>query len=148
MIRKEIVDPGRVRHMPDGFGWVDHRLVRKGYLRGRSRDALALYLFLVTVADFNGVSYYSRESLCEQLNFTIFELEGSRSELINAGFIAYRKPFYQVLELPLSEREKENFSRVFGEARECDISSTEKRKEGCVALGEVINSMTGGLEND
>jgi hypothetical protein len=56
MMRKEIVDRVRLRHVPEGFGWVDHRLVRDGHVRGRSGGALSLYLFLVTVADSDGVS--------------------------------------------------------------------------------------------
>ena len=112
MIRKEIVSPGRVRRMPDGFGWVDHRLVRKGYLKERSRESLALYLFLVTVGDADGVSYYSEDSLCGNLNFSHTELSSSRKELCNAELLAYRRPFYQVLDLPPTSEEEDNFNKV------------------------------------
>ena len=90
MIRKEIVNPGRMRRMPEGFGWVDHRLVRKGYFKERSREALTLYLFLVTVGDANGLSYYSEESLCRHLNFSNTELAASRKELVKAELAAYK----------------------------------------------------------
>lgn len=144
MIRKEIVDPGHVRRMPEGFGWVDHCLVRKGHLRGRSREALALYLFLVTVADADGVSYYSEESLCDQLNYTSSELKSSRTELVNAELVAYRKPFYQVLELPFTGTEKANFSKVMAEAhRYNEPLSVKPRKDECIPIGEIIKSMTG-----
>jgi len=144
MIRKEIVSPGHVRHMPEGFGWVDHRLVRKGYLKGRSRESLALYLFLITVADADGVSYYSEESLCDQLNYTSSELKTARTELINAELAAYRKPFFQVLELPFTATEKANFSKVMKDAhRPNELLSVKHRKDECIPIGEIIKSMTG-----
>ena len=144
MIRKEIVRPERLRHLPEGFGWVDHRLVRKGYLKERSRDALALYLFLVTVADADGVSYYSEESLCAQLNYTSSELKASRSELAGADLVAYRKPFYQVLELPRSAEEKNKFAEVMRDVRMRDSNIFSKRREECVSVGDIIKTMTGG----
>ena len=143
MIRKEIVSPGRVRHMPEGFGWVDHRLVRKGYLKDRSRDSLALYLFLVIVADADGVSYYSDESLCDQLYYTTSELKSSRIELVNAELVAYRKPFYQVLELPSTANEKANFAKVMKETQKQNETFSDEHKEGCISIGEIIKSMTG-----
>ncbi len=143
MIRKEIVNPGRLRRMPEGFGWVDHRLVRKGYFKERSREALTLYLFLVTVGDADGVSYYSDESLCGHLNFSHTELAASRKELVKAELAAYRKPFYQVLDLPPTAEEKEHFNKVL---RNAQFSSRERypEKSESVSLGEVIKAMTGG----
>jgi len=143
MIRKEIVSPGHVRHMPEGFGWVDHRLVRKGYIKGRSRESLALYLFLVIVADADGVSYYSEESLCDQLDFTFSELKSCRIELINAELVAYRKPFYQVLELPSTANEKANFAKVLRETQKQKETFHDEHREGCISIGEIIKSMTG-----
>lgn len=157
MIRKEIVNPGRMRRIPEGFGWVDHRLVRKGYLKGKSREALALYLFLVTVADADGVSYYSRESLCGQLDFTVSEIGEACTELVNAGLVAYRKPFYQVLSLPTGVSESENFNNVLMEAFNSEggtppvmakshpsVKASLKDDTECMALGEIIKSMAGG----
>ena len=146
MIRKEIVNPGRLRRMPEGFGWVDHRLARKGYLRRRSREALALYLFLVVVADADGVSYYSEESLCGHLDFSRTELSSSRKELCNAELVAYRRPFYQVLDLPPTSEEKENFNKVLGVA--CVNKAVSPDADQACSLGDIIKSMTGGLKND
>jgi hypothetical protein len=91
--------PGRLRHVPRQFSWIDHRLVRDGHLRGRSPEALALYLLLCTVADARGVSYYSDASAGELLTLGHARLREARDELIAAGLIAYRSPFYQVLGL-------------------------------------------------
>lgn len=131
MIRKEIINPRRLRRIREGFGWVDHRLVRKGYLRKHSREALALYLFLITVADSDGLSYYSEESLCEHLNFKPSELWSSRLELVDAGLLAYRRPFYQVLSLPSKNKER--------------LSEEEVE---CAHIGKIIDRITGVRQDD
>lgn len=142
MIRKEIVRPECVRRMPEGFGWVDHRLVRKSYLKGRSRESLALYLFLVIVADADGMSYYSEARLCEDLDLSRSELSSSRKELCSAELIAYRKPFYQVLDLPPTEEEKDNFNKVLASVSVNKTVSPDS--ESISSLGDIIQSMTGG----
>lgn len=91
--------PHRRRQVPPQFSWVDHRLVRDGHLQGRSASALALYLFLVTVADAEGLSWYSDEALCRQLSCTERQLHHDRDELQQAALIAWRRPLYQVLDL-------------------------------------------------
>jgi hypothetical protein len=73
--------------------------VRDGHIRGRSAEALALYLFLVTVADADGLSWYSERALCRTLSWDASALRAAREELCSAGLLAYRKPLYQVLEL-------------------------------------------------
>ena len=102
---REPIVPQRRRHIPPQFSWVDHRLVREGYVQGRSASALALYLFLVTVADVEGLSWYSEAALCRLLAWSAVQLQSAREELLQAELIAYRKPLYQVLDLspvPLS----------------------------------------------
>jgi hypothetical protein len=58
-----------------------------------------LYLFLVTVADADGLSWYSETALCRALSWDPPRLAQARAELREAGLIAYRKPVYQVLDL-------------------------------------------------
>ena len=48
---KEIICRYRIRHIIGGFCWVDHRLVRDRYIERCSSTALAVYLFLITVAE-------------------------------------------------------------------------------------------------
>lgn len=91
--------PERLRHIPRQFSWIDHRLVRDGHVEGRSAGALALYLFLVTVADAEGLSWYSEPALSRQLSWNAEQVRGARTELQQAGLIAYRKGLYQVLDL-------------------------------------------------
>jgi len=96
---REPIVPQRRRRIPEQFSWVDHRLVREGHVQGRSAPALALYLFLVTVADAEGLSWYSEAALCHQLSWNGSQLQSARTELEQAKLVAYRKPLYQVLDL-------------------------------------------------
>jgi len=96
---KRIIYPQRLRRIPKQFSWVDHRLVSKGYIQRSSREALALYLFLITVADADGISYYADSTISKLLSWDLSELRISREELKNLGLIAYERPFYQVLDL-------------------------------------------------
>jgi hypothetical protein len=98
-IEKLPVVTGRIRCIPKGFGWVDHRLVQDGHLRECSTDAAALYLMLVTVADQDGLSYYGETLLCAMLGWSRIRLEKARANLEEADLLAWRDPIYQVLEL-------------------------------------------------
>lgn len=99
MIAKVLIRPERLRQIPSGFSWVDHRLIRQRRLEGCSHGAWALYLFLVTVGDAQGLSYYSEASLERHLHMDPVQLGSCRRELEAAELIAYRKPLYQVLGL-------------------------------------------------
>jgi len=74
-------------------------LVRERYIDQLSPQACALYLLLVTVADAQGLSYYSDPSLCQRLSLTGPELHQARQALLTLGLIAYQRPLYQVLAL-------------------------------------------------
>jgi hypothetical protein len=99
MKTKPILCPERLRHVPRQFSWIDQRLVRDRHIQGRSPQALALYLFLCTVADAQGASYYSDSTAGKLLAFSSAQLRKARAELVAAGLIAHRSPFYQVLSL-------------------------------------------------
>ena len=103
-IHKSLVVSNRVRSIPTGFGWVDHRLLQDGYLRECSTDALALYLILTAVADQDGLSYYGDRLLCTMLGWHQRRLEVARENLRDADLAAYREPIYQVLSLPEATR--------------------------------------------
>ncbi|EFK05286.1 conserved hypothetical protein [delta proteobacterium NaphS2] len=99
MVRKHPICPQRIRKIPKQFSWVDHRLVREHHIEKLSHPAGALYLFLVTVSDAQGLSYYSDPAISERLSMAPSTLEQSREELIRAGLVAHKKPLYQVLAL-------------------------------------------------
>jgi len=56
---KRVLRPERLRRIPAQFSWIDQRLVRERYVEGCDVHALALYLFLLTVGDAQGLSYYA-----------------------------------------------------------------------------------------
>ena len=94
----------KLRKVPTQFSWLDHRLVRERYIDQLSHQACALYLFLVTVADAQGLSYYADPSLCQRLSMTCPELHQARQALMTLGLIAYQRPLYQVLALDADPR--------------------------------------------
>lgn len=101
MVTKRLLRPERRRRVPAHFSWVDHRLVRdECHLEHCGPDAGALYLFLLTVADADGSSYYAEASIAKRLALDELRLRKARSRLIHADLIAFEPPLYQVLELP------------------------------------------------
>jgi len=56
-------------------------------------------LFLLTVADARGLSYYSQPSLMSHLSLGTLRFIQARTQLIEADLIAYQHPLYQVLAL-------------------------------------------------
>jgi hypothetical protein len=84
-----------------------------------------LYLFLVTVADAEGMSWYSEVALCRHLSWSGPQLQSARAELLQAELIAYRKPLYQVLDL----------SPAF---------ATSARLRGVISVGDILKDIVGG----
>jgi hypothetical protein len=100
MKTKHLLCPQRLRRVPHQFSWIDQRLVREGHIaRCGGAQALALYLLLVTVADSQGLSYYSDKTAARLLSLSQQELRQARNNLLSAGLIAYQAPLYQVLSL-------------------------------------------------
>ncbi len=101
-MKKHLLRPDRLRQVPTGFNWVDHRLVRENFIERCDCVDLALYLFLVTVSDVQGLSYYSDQAICRRLRIDSPALTAARVHLQKADLIAYQKPLYQVLSLERS----------------------------------------------
>jgi hypothetical protein len=99
MVSKFPILPQRVRRVPRQFSWVDQRLVREQHLDQCSHAAAALYLFLVTVGDAKGMSYYADASIRQHLSMDQKTLQAARDNLVRVGLIAFKKPLYQVLSL-------------------------------------------------
>ena len=124
-VEKHPILPHLVRQVPDQFSWIDHRLVRDNYIDCLSHPASALYLFLITVADNRGLSYYSDTTLGKRLAMAQPVLSEARNVLIRHHLIAYRKPLYQVLAL---DRRRDPVQT------EADV----------VSLGQILQQMAGG----
>ena len=98
-MKKRVLNPERLRKVPAQFSWIDHRLVQENYFLRCNHSAWTLYLFLTSVGDVQGLSYYSDVSVMRRLRMEESQLVTSRQQLIQAGLIAYEKPLYQVLSL-------------------------------------------------
>lgn len=130
MIKKRPIHPRRIRRIPSQFSWVDHRLVRDRHIESCSHPALALYLFLVTVADQEGLSYYSDASIMSRLAMDAQTLHAARQNLIQEGIVAYQDPLYQVLCL----------DPVMASGPEVRSGS---RVDAPVSLGQLFNQILG-----
>ncbi len=98
-MHKRLLRPERLRRVPSQFSWIDHRLVREHHIKRLSLEGCALYLFLLTVADAEGLSYYAARTLAARLPLDVDGVRCARDDLIEADLIAYQAPLYQVLSL-------------------------------------------------
>ncbi len=94
---KRLLRPQQLRQVPEQFSWIDQALVRRHLIDRCDARAAALYLFLVTVADAQGLSYYGSASLTQRLHLSTEELGTARQQLIELDLLAYQAPLYQVL---------------------------------------------------
>ncbi len=101
---KRPISFAKLRTVPRQFSWVDQRLVRERSIDQLTYEACTLYLFLVTVADAQGLSYYAERSLCRRLSMDHLVLHQARRALIRLGLVAYDHPLYQVLALEARPR--------------------------------------------
>ena len=99
MIHKRPLRPDRLRRPPAQFSWIDQRLVRDRHIQQVPPDGLALYLFLLTVADAEGLSYYSDAKCAALLSMSPGRLAAARRALVRADLIAHDPPLHQVLSL-------------------------------------------------
>ena len=100
MIKKRVLNPQRVRRIRGGFSFIPHRFVTGGYWGCLGGDELMLYLFLVTVSDRYGLSFYSAESVCSMIHMPLRQYGLARDGLIEKDLIAFDGTVFQVLELP------------------------------------------------
>ncbi len=98
-MHKRPISVAKLRKVPSQFSWVDQGLVRERSIDQLSHEACALSLFLVTVADAQGLSFDSERSLCQRLSMTPAVLRQARQTLIEFALVAYQSPLYQVLAL-------------------------------------------------
>ena len=125
MIAKTPVLPQRVRKIPPGFSWIDHRLVRDRHMDLLSHAASTLYLFLVCVGDDKGLSYYGDASVMSRVSMDLPALEHARKELMDHELIAWLRPVYQVLDLE-------------------PVDSPENRSNGPImSLGDILTKAMG-----
>lgn len=112
MIVKSPILKQRIRKVPKSFSWVDHRLVRDRHIENCSHSQAALYLFLVCVADNQGLSFYGDPALMAKLSMDQTTLDQARSALVTNSLIAWQRPIYQVLSLEPLRRDNRAGSMI------------------------------------
>ena len=85
------------------YSIVDHEFLHRGYFGNLSLEALALYFFLVVVADREGKSYYAERSIADSLRLSPEKFQKALSDLTVLGLIDFRRPYFWVKNL--SQRE-------------------------------------------
>jgi hypothetical protein len=107
MRKYHIPQPQKIRNIKGSFAWIDHRLIRNGFIRVMTHTDMALYLFLVLAADKNGVSFYRKEKICETLSLDYSQFDIAKDRLIDMRLIAFGgysivspNGYYQVLPVP------------------------------------------------
>lgn len=108
---KHVLRPERVRLVPEQFSWIDQALVQRYFIDRCDTRGAALYLFLVTVADSQGLSYYASATIAGRLHLSLDELGAARTQLMELDLIAYQAPLYQVLSLSDGQRVPPRASR-------------------------------------
>jgi hypothetical protein len=63
MIRKKVLDTGRIRRIGGGFAFIPHRFLTSGFASALGPDELLLYLFLVLAADRFGLHFYGYDKM-------------------------------------------------------------------------------------
>ena len=99
-IEKKPLELHRIRKIAGSFAFIEHRFLRQGFWSSLSHHEVLLYLFLVIVADRNGLSYYCYDKICSLLQICVDEYILARDLLIEKDLIAFDGSLFQVLSLP------------------------------------------------
>ena len=126
MRKAHIPQPQNIRKIKSSFAWIDHRLLRSGFLQVMTHQDMALYLFLVLVADRNGVSFYRKEKICDALSLDFRQFEIARDRLVNFKLVAFEgytvlspNGYYQILPI---ESQAPNFVRQVIQNATCALT--------------------------
>lgn len=100
MIKKRILNTGRIRQIAGGFSYIPHRFLSGGFLASLEQKEILLYLFLILVSDRYGLSYYSYDMICSLIQLTLDEYIEARRGLLKKDLISFDGKIFQVLDLP------------------------------------------------
>jgi len=100
MIKKRILNPGRIRRIKGGFSFIPHRFLTDGFLDILNKKELLLYFFLILASDRYGLSYYAYDAICSLVGLSLDDYIEARDGLIRKDLIASDGTIFQVLELP------------------------------------------------
>ena len=100
MIKKKIIDKGRIRRVDGGFAFIPHRFLTDGFLSSLTQKEILLYFFLILASDRSGLSFYSYDAICCFLQISLDQYIEARDSLISKDLIAFDGTLFQVLDLP------------------------------------------------
>jgi len=100
MIKKQFLNPQRIRRIDGGFSFIPHRFLTDGFLSALNPHQLLLYFFLVLAGDRYGLSFYSYDSICNLLQMSMDQYLKARHGLIENDLIDFDGTLFQVLDLP------------------------------------------------
>jgi len=124
--------------MPPQFAPVDRRLVYDKHVCHMSHHQIVLYLFLQCVSDAQGLSYYSDERICEYLHLDLGELREARQGLVRGQHVLYRRPMYQLLDLPST---RPPARPPVGRATGLGDRSTKRDNEEAVPIRKILEGL-------
>lgn len=103
MKHKRVIELGRIRKMEGTFAFIPHRFIRDGFWESLSPQELVMYMFLVMVADRNGMSFYGEEKIRRMCKIkSDYSIDGILGTLEQKELIAQEGIYVQVLSLPQS----------------------------------------------
>lgn len=95
-----LLQPHRKRQINGGFGWIEHRFIRQGYIRSLSGPEIVLYFFLAVVADRNGISFYGSDTVMTLLQLKEADYFQALAGLEAKDYICRQGNTIQLLSLP------------------------------------------------
>lgn len=103
-----IPKPDRIRcPSRTGFGWLEARLLKDGWLNCMPPESCAAYAFLCLAGNRQGISWYRRDRISLALGIEHSRLRKALERLIQLDLIAYKAfgsnatdGFHQVLSVP------------------------------------------------
>lgn len=131
MVHKSIICHQRRRQLKPPFAWIDRRFMFDGHFARLSADEILLYVFLVLVADQDGLSFYSYDKICQLLNIDVDAYARARDRLIRNQFIAFDGTLFQVLALP--DRQKQRLP---------ERSKTHSKNSDFQAIASIFSQLT------
>ena len=100
MIAKSPLCPERVRTIPGSFACLEQRFLRDGFWSSLSQHERLLSVFLVRVADRNGLSSSRFETMCSLLPGSLDDALLARHALIHKDLIVFDGHVFPGLSLP------------------------------------------------
>lgn len=100
-MRVEPLEPRRIRYPRGAYGWVELKIVTEGYLQALAPEAALIYLFLCTVGNREGISFWSRPRMARTLNLSVDAVDVALQTLCAMDLIAAKARIVQVLPVPV-----------------------------------------------